>query len=121
MLDDLDLDALRRVPRISYYFRYPLHRRDFHALKLRRSLRGHYAAKPLYGRMTPDGRVDRSGGYNGDVAALFVPVDARSADDASLIVAHIDPAEVALDSGRRNWPAIRAAAVHEICKTLAHA
>lgn len=118
MIEDIDLDMLRRVPRISYYFRYPLHRSDFHDLKVGGSLRGHYTAKPLYGRLTPSGHVDRSAGYNGDVAALFVPAEARSVDDASLVIAHIDPAEVVLASGRRNWRTIRSAAEHEICKVL---
>lgn len=118
MLDDLDLDSLRRVPRISYYFRYRLHRRDFHELRAQGGLLGHYAAKPLHGRLTAEGRVDRSAGYNGDVAALFVSMEARTADDVSLILAHIDPQHVTLATGRRNWPAIRKAAEHGICERL---
>src|SRR5574340_1499853 len=47
MLDDLDLDELRRVPRVPYYFRYRLHRHDFHDLLVQDRLRGHYTAKPL--------------------------------------------------------------------------
>ncbi len=118
MIDDLDLEELRRVRRNSYYFRYPLHRGDFHELKVRETLRGHYTAKPLYGRLTPSGRVDRSAGYNGDVAALYVPVEARNVGDASLFVAHIEPADVALPSGQRNWLAIRTAAEHEILDAI---
>lgn len=114
MIDDLDLEEVRRIRRNSYYFRYPLHRNDFHELKIHKTLQGHYTAKPLYGRLTPLGHVDRSAGYNGDVAALYVPVEARNVDDASLFVTHIDPANVVLPSGQRNWPAIRAAAEHEI-------
>lgn len=110
MIDDIDLEALRRIPQISYYFRYPLHRENFHELKVRETLRGHYAAKPLYGRLTPSGHVDRSAGYNGEVAALYLPVHARSADDARVLQTHIDPTDVALPSGRRNWSCIRAAA-----------
>ena len=119
MVDDLDLDELRRAPRISYYFRYPLHRRDFHELLVRDRPRGHYAAKPLYGRLTPEGRVDRSAGYSGDVAALFVPSEARTVDDVKLVLAHIDPRLVTLPAGRRNWPAIRAAAEDGIRQMLA--
>ena len=118
MIEALDLEALRRVPRISYYFRYPLHRHDFHELNSRGRLRGHYAAKPLYGRLKPDGKVDRSAGYNGDIAALYVPLDARSVDDASVVIAHIEPHEVVLEDGRRNWPAIRDAAEQGILQTL---
>jgi hypothetical protein len=119
MLDDLDLDELRRVPRVSSYFRYRLHRRDFHELRVQDRLRGHYTAKPLYGRLTPEGRVDRSAGYNGDVAALFVPIEAQMVHDASLILTHIDPQRVTLATGRRNWPAIREAAEHSIREMLA--
>lgn len=118
MLDHLDLDVLRRVPQISYYFRYPLHRHDFHELNLKGKLRGHYAAKPLYGRFTAEGRVDRSAGYNGDVAALYVPVDARSVEDAEVIVTHMEPERVKLANGRRNWPAIREAAERGIFEAL---
>ena len=110
MIDDLDLDALRRLPRISYYFRYPLQRHDFHALSVRDELKGHYAAKPLYDRLTSKGRVDRSSGYNGDIAALFVPVDAGSAAAASVFLTHIAPEFVVFATGERNWPAIREAA-----------
>ena len=118
IIDDLDLDELRRIPRVSYYFRYPLHRHDFRDLDVEGSLRGHYAAKPLYGCLTPKGEVDRSAGYNGDIAALFVPIEARTVKDASLILIHIAPARVALPSGRRNWPAIRGAAEHGIRNML---
>lgn len=119
MLDDFDLDELRRIPRVSYYFRYRLHRHDFHEFCVQDRLRGHYTAKPLYGRLTPKGRVDRSAGYNGDVAALFVPIEAQTVHDASLILTHIDPQHITLATGRRNWPAIRGAAEHGIREVLA--
>jgi hypothetical protein len=119
MLDDLDLEELRRVPRVPYYFRYRLHRHHFHELRVQDRLRGHYTAKPLYGRLTPKGRVDRSAGYNGDVAALFVPIEAQMVQDASLILTHIDPQCVTLATGRRNWPVIREAAEHSIREMLA--
>lgn len=114
-----DLGELRRIPEISYYFRYPLHRHDFHDLRFEDRLRGHYAAKPLYGRLTPTGRVDRSAGYNGDIAALFIPIEARSPADANVLLAHIAAEQVLLPTGRRNWPAIREAAEQRICEMLA--
>lgn len=110
MLQDLDLGELRRMPRIAYYFRYPLHHKDFRELRSGNSLRGHYTAKPLYGRLTPQGRVDRSAGFNGDVAALFISIEARTVRDAQLVLAHLDPDRITLPNGRRNWPAIREAA-----------
>ncbi len=118
MIDDIDLEDLRRIPRISYYFRYPLHRKDFRELRAAERLHGHYAAKPLYGKLTPEGHVDRSGGYNGDVAALFVPLDAKAADDASVVIAHTDPGRIATKNGRRHWPAIREAAESGLCEML---
>lgn len=110
MLDDLDLAALRRQPDVARYFRYPLQRRDFRELRVGDRPRGHYAAKPLYNRLTPQGRVDRSSGYSGEVAALFVPREARTPDETELVFAHMDPTRVAQPGGRRNWSAIRAAA-----------
>ena len=117
-LDTIDLDALQRIPRVSYYFRYPLHRSDFHDLRVADQLRGHYASKPLHDRLTPAGNVDRSSPYNGDVAALFIPSDALTVDDASVILTHIEPQQVTLESGQRNWPAIRQAARDAICDKL---
>ena len=35
MIDDIDLKNIRKVRRIGYYFRYPLHRSDFHELTLK--------------------------------------------------------------------------------------
>lgn len=119
MLEDIDLDALRRIPQVSYYFRYPLHRHDFHDLRLQDQVYGHYAAKPLYGRLTAEKRVDRSSGYNGDVAALFVPSGTKSLHDVRLLVTHAAPQDIALPSGRRNWPAIRAAAEDSILQMIA--
>lgn len=119
MLRDLNLDALRRIPRISYYFRYPLHYSDFHELREQGRLRGHYTAKPLHGRLTPKGRVDRSASYRGDVAALFVPVDAQTTADVRVVVTHMAPRRITLTTGRRNWPAIRMAAEQGIRDALA--
>ncbi len=118
MIDDLDLDELRRVPRVSYYFRYPLNRQDFRELEDRDRLRGHYAAKALYAGYTSDGRVDRSSGYDGSIAALFVPLEARTVDEVSVVVTQIEPPQIVLADGRRNWTAIYRAAEQEIRDTL---
>ncbi|KRE89017.1 hypothetical protein ASG87_05570 [Frateuria sp. Soil773] len=117
-LDAIDLDALRRVPRVSYYFRYPLHPGDFLDLRVAGRFQGRYTSKPLHGHLTPEGRVDRSSPYNGDVAVLYIPRSARTVDDASVILTHIDPQLVILESGRRNWPTIRQAARDAICDKL---
>ncbi|MVT64879.1 hypothetical protein GPL21_07135 [Bradyrhizobium pachyrhizi] len=119
MLDDFDLDELCRNPEVSYYFRYRLHRRDFHEFRLQDRVRGHYAAKPLYGQLTSAGRVDQAAGYSGEVAALFIPIKARVVHDVSLIVVHIDPQRITLPTGRRNWPAILEAAKDGIREMLA--
>jgi len=119
MLDELDLAELQRQPRVSRYFRYPLHRRDFHEFRVGDRLGGHYAAKPLYARLTPKGGVDRASGYSGEVAALFVPREARTPGDAELVLSPVDPERVVRPDGRRNWPAIRAAAEDGIRRMLA--
>ncbi|ANH81951.1 hypothetical protein A8C56_14120 [Niabella ginsenosidivorans] len=80
MIDDLNLKELRKARRIGYYFRYPLHRNNFHVLEAGDHIYGHYTAKPLYGQLTPEGRVDKSSGFNGDVAVLFVPLAAKKPD-----------------------------------------
>lgn len=85
----IGLGELRRKPSISYYFRYPLHRHDFHDLRLDNHLKGYYAAKPLFGRLTGTGQVNRSAGYSGDVATLFVPLSAKSSEDAIILLAHM--------------------------------
>jgi hypothetical protein len=108
--EDIDLAELRRVPGFAHYFRYPLRHRDFREVRIGGRLRGRYAAKPLYGRLTPDGKVDRSAGFNGDIAIVLIPSRARTAKAAKLLLAHLDPSCVALPDGRRNWPAIRTAA-----------
>ena len=118
MVDDLDLDALYALPRIRHYFRYRLHRTDVRELRVQDRVAGHYAAKPLYGRLTADGRVDRASGYSGDIAALFVPADARTPDDVRLVLARVPPADILLPTGRRDWRAIHGAAEARITETL---
>jgi hypothetical protein len=61
MFQDLDLGELRRMPRIGYYFRYPLPRDSFRELRVEDRLRGHYTAKPLYGRLSIDGATTGRG------------------------------------------------------------
>jgi alpha-beta hydrolase superfamily lysophospholipase len=116
--DDIDLDALRRLRNVSYYFRYPLTRRDFHVLRMDDRAQGHYASKALYSGFTPDGRVDRTTPYNGDIATLFLPLDARVPADAQLLLTHIDPGRIVHPNGSRNWAAIRDAAENRIRETL---
>ncbi len=119
MFKDLELSGLRRMPEIRFYFRYPLHHADFREVRNEGRLLGHYAAKPLYGRLTPEGKVDRSAGYNGQVAVLFLPARARSARSARLLLTRIPRTRVTLPDGRRNWPAIRAAAERAVRRELA--
>ena len=108
--DDIDLDALRQDRKVSYYFRYPLNGHDFHAVRVDDDLRGHYASKALHSAFTPDGRVDRSSPYNGDIAALFVPLDAHTPADTRLLLTHVDPQRIVHHNGTRNWTVIRSAA-----------
>lgn len=114
MIDVIDLDELRKTRRIGYYFRYPLHRKDFHELKTGDNVLGHYAAKPLYGRLTPAGRVDKSAGFNGDVAVLFVPLEAVTADEVQLLITQTALQNIQLPTGKRNWKKINALAAESI-------
>jgi hypothetical protein len=119
MFKDLDLSGLRRLPEIAFYFRYPLRHADFREVRDAGRLLGRYAAKPLYGRLTPAGRVDRSAGYNGQVAVVFLPPRARSARTARLLLTRMPRGRVTLPDGRRNGPAIRAAAERAVRRVLA--
>ena len=117
-LDPADLP--RDLPRFRHWFRYPLHRRDFLPLRAMRDerLRGYYTAKPLFGRLDDQGRVDRSAGFSGDIAGVFVPSPARSWRQAELFFTSMPKEQVARPDGRRNWPAIRAAAEHALHERL---
>ncbi|WP_166213037.1 hypothetical protein [Cognatiluteimonas telluris] len=110
----LDPGQLAGVEGFRHYFRYPLRGDDFRPLREHARLRGYYAAKPLYGRLTRRGRVDREAGFDGEVAAVFVPSPARSLRHAQLVLARMDPGQVQRRDGRRNWPAIHAAAERAI-------
>ena len=118
MIDDLNLDELRKAGRIGYYFRYPIHRNDFHDLRINDHIHGHYTAKPLYGHLTPEGRVDKSAGFNGNVAVLFVPLAAKTADDVKLFISHTAPKNIQLPTGKRNWRKINDVAVKFLTKHL---
>lgn len=107
---DIDLDALRRDRKVSYYFRYPLNGHDFHPLRVADRLRGHYASKALHSAFTPDGRVDRTSPYSGDIAALFVPLEARTPAETRLLLTHVQPGQIVHANGTRNWTVIRGAA-----------
>lgn len=99
------------LPGFRDWFRYPLHDHDFHALRADPSrdgrLLGYYAAKPLYGKLGAEGRVDRSAGFNGEVVAVFVPSPARSWQHARLVRTRMPRQRVRRADGKRNWPAIR--------------
>lgn len=101
------------LPGFAHWFRYPLHRHDFHPLRTDDDagrLLGYYAAKPLPGNLDARGRVDRNLGFNGRIVAVFVPSPARSWRHARLIHGCMPAGRVQLADGRRNWPAIRRAA-----------
>lgn len=101
-----------QLPDFGYWFRYPLHRHDFHPLRDATASRllGYYSAKPLYARVDEHGRVDRASGFDGRIAGVFVASPARSWKQASLFFTTMPARDVAGADGHRNWPAINAAA-----------
>ena len=110
----------RAVPDFAHWFRYPLHRHDFHPLRDAQAARllGYYSAKPLYAGLDARGRVDRESGFDGRIAGVFVASPARSWRQAELFFARMPAAEVAHADGRRNWPAINAAAERALHERL---
>ena len=110
MFDQFDFHALRRNPQVAFYFRYALHLADFHEVREQGRLIGRYAAKPLYGKQTTTGKLDRAAGFDGRIAVIFIPARARTARAAVVLITRVAAQQVTLANGRRNWPAIRAAA-----------
>jgi len=118
MFEDFDLRGLQKLSQFAHYFRYPLHHADFRELREHGKLLGHIAAKPLYGKLTDEGRVDRSAGFNGEVAIIFVPARARKLEAAKLLLSRMPPERVVRADGRRNWPAIYRAAERAVLRSL---
>jgi hypothetical protein len=110
MFEDFNLKVLRRVPQIAYYFRYPLRHRDFREVREQARLLGRMAAKSLYGQLPREGKVDRSAGFNGQVAVIFIPARARTPRAAEVLITKMPRRQVTKADGRRNWEAIYAAA-----------
>lgn len=117
-LDPRDLPA--ELAGFSHWFRYSLHARDFHPLReaKSRSLRGYYTAKPLYAKLDARGRVDRSSGFDGRIAGVFVPSPARSWRQAKLFLTNMPKDEVGRPDGTRNWTAINGAAERALRKMI---
>ena len=118
MFNNFDPDTLRHDRNIRYYFRYPLNREDFFEIRERHRLLGIAAAKPLYGRLTPKGEVDRSGGFNGRIAIIFLPARSRNPRRARLFFTTIPKKRITTPRHTRNWKAIHAAAEREVKKQL---
>ncbi len=118
MFKNFDLGSLKKNPEIAFYFRYRLHHSDFHELRENGRLKGYVAAKPLYGRLTPEGKVDKAAGFNGQIAVVFIQSPARSERQARLIITEISRAEITTSTGKRNWPRIRAAADRAVVEEL---
>jgi hypothetical protein len=112
----IDWGQIDRDERLRHYFRYKLHEKDFRpAIDGQGRTLGHFYAKPLYGRLDERGRVDRSAGFNGEIAiAIAEPEDGR----LTLLFTHLPKEEIVRADGRKNWPAIREAARRRICEHL---
>jgi hypothetical protein len=116
MFSKVNLNELAKVPRFKFYFRYKLRHNDFHEVRNSRRLLGRYAAKPLYGQLTAKGRVDRSVGFNGKIAVIFIPARARAAKNVKLVLTRLRKDRITLPNGHRNWAAIKARAEQAIRK-----
>jgi hypothetical protein len=119
MFKQINLAGLRHDPKIAYYFRYPLHHGDFHELRSNGRLVGRVAAKPLYGKLTSEGRVDRLAGFNGQIAVVFIPARARSTRTAHLLLTRMPKDKVTAPGGKRNWKAIHSVADRAVLKRFA--
>lgn len=92
---------------------------DFRELREGGRLLGRIAAKPLYGRLTEEGKVDRSAGFNGEVAIIFIPARSRRPEAARMLFTRMSSGRVRRADGRRNWPAIYEAAERAVRRSLA--
>ena len=112
----IDWSQFDRDERLRHYFRYELHEADFlPATDGQGRPLGHFSAKPLYGRLDERGRVDRSAGFNGEIAIAFAePEDGH----LRLLFTRLPKEEIVRADGRKNWPAIREAARRRICEHL---
>jgi len=114
----INLHSLRHHPRVAFYFRYPLYHNAFQPVKKNKRVAGYFAAKPLYGKLTSAGKVDRASGFSGKIAIIFIPSPARSLKQAKLLFARMAKSQVTLPNGKRNWPALRQAAERAVRKKL---
>ena len=112
----IDWGQFDRDHQFRYYFRYKLHEKDFRpATDSQGRTLGHFYAKPLYGRLDERGRVDKSAGFNGEIAIAFAePEEGR----LTLLFTHLPKQEIVRADGRKNWAAIREAARRRICEHL---
>jgi hypothetical protein len=117
-ISDDFINGLRKISAIAFYFRYPLHQKDFRELKdFHKKTLGFYASKPLYGKLTASGKVDRRSGFNGQIAILFIPAGFSSAKDAKIFFTRTKPQIIESD-GKRNWKVIRTKAEQRIRRVL---
>jgi len=114
----IDPEKLRRRRPFGHYFRYRLGREDFLVVKNGRRVLGYMAAKPLYGKLTAEGRVDRDAGFNGRIAVIFVPSPVNSGKPPRLLFARLPRQRITLPGDRRNRPAIREAARRAVLQYL---
>jgi hypothetical protein len=112
----IDWGQFDRDGRFRHYFRYKLHEKDFRpALDGQGRTLGHFCAKPLYGRLDDRGRVDKSAGFNGEIAIAFAEPEEGH---LTLLFTCLPREEIVEADGRKNWSAIREASRRRICEHL---
>ena len=112
----IDWGQFDRDEQFRYYFRYKVHEKDFRpATDGKGRTLGHFYAKPLYGRLDDRGRVDKSAGFNGEIAIAFAE---PGEGHLTLLFTHLPKEEIVRTDGRKNGPAIREAARRRICEHL---
>src|SRR5262245_52109423 len=113
----IDWGQFDRDEQFRYYFRYKLHEKDFRpAVDGQGRTLGHFYAKPLYGRLDERGRVDKSAGFNGEIAIAYAEAEEGH---LTLLFTHLPKEEIVRHDGRRDWPAIREAARRRIVNAYA--